>query len=230
MTEAVSSAAVAIELRALTHSYGGPPVLANIDLDIGAGRVVALHGPNGAGKTTLLRLLATRLRPTRGQARVRGFDVVSQAHEVRTQIATLSVYGGAYAALTGRENLRLAQALRGEVEADAIDAALHRVGLRRAADHLLRAYSSGMRKRLSLARLLLAEAPVWLLDEPYAALDEEGQELVDELLRAARNEGRTVLVASHDLPRSLKTADAVIEVAAGQLRVVARPPLNGVGA
>ena len=197
MTEAVSSAAVAIELRALTHSYGGPPVLANIDLDIGAGRVVALHGPNGAGKTTLLRLLATRLRPTRGQARVRGFDVVSQAHEVRTQIATLSVYGGAYAALTGRENLRLAQALRGEVEADAIDAALHRVGLRRAADHLLRAYSSGMRKRLSLARLLLAEAPVWLLDEPLNGLDREAVTLCEGLVAQHCEAGGIAVIASH---------------------------------
>ena len=214
----------AVELRGLVHGYGGPPVLAGIDLDVAVGRVVALHGPNGAGKTTLLRLLATRLRPVRGHARVLGHDVVRQAHDVRTRVATLAVYGGAYGALSGRENLRLGVALRGGGEdPEAVDRALERVGLNAAADHLVRAYSSGMRKRLALARLTLANAPVWLLDEPYAALDEQGQELVDALIAAARDDGRTVLVASHDLPRSLATADAVIEIAGGHLRVMARP-------
>ncbi|MBW6455062.1 MAG: heme ABC exporter ATP-binding protein CcmA [Trueperaceae bacterium] len=219
-----AGAPAAIELRGLVHGYGGPPVLAGIDLDVAVGRVVALHGPNGAGKTTLLRLLATRLRPVRGHARVLGHDVVRQAHEVRTRVATLPVYGGAYGALSGRENLRLGVALRGgDDDPGAVDRALERVGLIAAADHLVRAYSSGMRKRLALARLTLADAPVWLLDEPYAALDEQGQELVDALIAAARDDGRTVLVASHDLPRSLATADAVVEIAGGHLRVLARP-------
>jgi heme ABC exporter ATP-binding subunit CcmA len=214
----------AVSLRTLMHSYGGPPILSGIDLEIAPGRVVALHGPNGAGKTTLLRLLATRLRPTRGEALVFGFDVVNHAHEVRERIATVSVYGGAYGALSGRENLGLAQALRGrDPRAEAVQRALVEVGLERAADSLVRAYSSGMRKRLALARLLLADAPLWLLDEPYAALDEEGQALVDRIIAEARDRGQTVLVASHDLPRSLQTADAVIEVSGGFLRVVARP-------
>jgi heme ABC exporter ATP-binding subunit CcmA len=223
----VNPDAPAVALSGLTHSYGGPPVLAGIDLEIGAGRVIAVHGPNGAGKTTLLRLLATRLRPTRGEARVFGFDVVRQAHEVRELVAVLPVYGGAYGALSGRENLQLAVKLRQNKplqHADtAIDQALAQVGLGNAAQHLVRAYSSGMRKRLALARLLLADARVWLLDEPYAALDEAGQALVDGLIAQAKREARTVLVASHDLPRSLQTADAVIEVNAGSVRVLARP-------
>jgi heme exporter protein A len=225
VVEAVSGDA-AIRLRGVVHGYGGPPVLAGLDLDVTAGRVVALHGPNGAGKTTLLRLLATRLRPTRGEARVLGHDVVREAHVVRGLIVWLPVYGGAYGALSGRENLRLAIALRGgdpSRAAGATDEALARVGLAGVADHLVRAYSSGMRKRLALARLVLADAPVWLLDEPYAALDEDGQALVDRLIADAREAGRTVLVASHDLPRSLATADAVVEMAAGRLRVIARP-------
>ena len=225
VVEAVSGGP-AVRLRGVVHGYGGPPVLAGLDLDVTAGRVVALHGPNGAGKTTLLRLLATRLRPSRGEARVLGHDVVGEAHAVRGLIVLLPVYGGAYGALTGRENLRLAIALRGgdpSQAAGATDAALARVGLAGVADHLVRAYSSGMRKRLALARLVLADAPVWLLDEPYAALDEDGQALVDGLIADAREAGRTVLVASHDLPRSLATADAVVEMAAGRLRVIARP-------
>jgi len=220
----VTEGDVAIRLRGVAHGYGGPPVLAGLDLDVTPGRVVALHGPNGAGKTTLLRLLATRLRPLRGEASVLGADVVRDAHRVRTLVALLPVYGGAYGALDGRENLQLAVALRGGVPARAaVDDALERVGLADAGRQLVRAYSSGMRKRLALARLALADAPVWLLDEPYAALDEGGQGLVDRMIAAARDEGRTVLVASHDLARSLATADAVVEMAGGHLRVVARP-------
>ncbi|MFN2321432.1 MAG: heme ABC exporter ATP-binding protein CcmA [Trueperaceae bacterium] len=214
---------VAIRLRGLVQGYGGAPVLAGLDLDVGVGRVVALHGPNGAGKTTLLRLLATRLRPAAGEAHVLGFDVVREAHEVRARVASLPVFGGAYGALSGRENLRLAAALRGrDPRAAPVAELLARVGLARAADHLVRAYSSGMRKRLALARLLLADAQVWLLDEPYAALDEDGQALVDALVAEARRDGRTVLLASHDLPRSRGTADAIVEVAGGRLRVVER--------
>jgi heme ABC exporter ATP-binding subunit CcmA len=224
----VTEGDVAIRLRGVVHGYGGPPVLAGLDLDVTAGRVVALHGPNGAGKTTLLRLLATRLRPMRGEASVLGGDVVRDAHRVRTLVALLPVYGGAYGALDGRENLQLAVALRGGAPARAagraaVDDALERVGLADVGRQLVRAYSSGMRKRLALARLALADAPVWLLDEPYAALDEAGQALVDRMIAGARDEGRTVLVASHDLARSLATADAVVEMAGGHLRVVARP-------
>jgi heme exporter protein A len=223
----VTGGDAAVRLRGIVHGYGGPPVLAGLDLDVTAGRVVALHGPNGAGKTTLLRLLATRLRPSRGEALVLGRDVVREADRVRELVVLLPVYGGAYGALSGRENLGLAVALRGGDPARAagraaIAEALDHVGLSGAADHLVRAYSSGMRKRLALARLVLANAPVWLLDEPYAALDEAGQTLVDGLIEGARDAGRTVLVASHDLPRSLATADAVVEIAAGRLRVIAR--------
>jgi ABC-type multidrug transport system ATPase subunit len=214
----------AIELRGLVHGYGGPPVLAGIDLDVAVGRVVALHGPNGAGKTTLLRLLATRLRPVRGHARVLGHDVVRQAHEVRTQVATLPVYGGAYGALSGRENLRLGVALRGGGEdPEAIDRALGTRGPDRGGGPP----RAGLLQRHAQAPGAGApdagRRPVWLLDEPYAALDEQGQELVDALIAAARDDGRTVLVASHDLPRSLATADAVVEIAGGHLRVMARP-------
>jgi heme ABC exporter ATP-binding subunit CcmA len=231
VVEAVSGGDAAIRLRGVVVGFGGPPVLAGLDLDVAGGRVVALHGPNGSGKTTLLRLLATRLRPSLGEARVLGRDVVREAHLVRGLIVLLPVYGGAYGALSGRENLRLAIALRGGDPAAtaaraAVDAALERFGLAGVAEHFVRAYSSGMRKRLALARLVLADAPVWLLDEPYAALDEDGQALVDDLIADARRAGRTVLVASHDLPRSLATADAVVEMTAGRLRVIARPRID----
>lgn len=196
-------------------------MLDGLDLEIAAGRVVVLRGANGAGKTTLLRMLATRLRPTRGRGRVFGFDLVTQAAEVRKRVGLLSVLGGNYPVLTARENLRLAMALAGTPDATAITEVLGRVRLEEAADNLVRTYSSGMKKRLGLARLLLRDPDLWLLDEPYAALDDAGKLLVDEAIRRARDTGRTVLMASHESDREGLAPDAVLELDGGRVRVAA---------
>ena len=210
-------AGVAIELRGLVRGYGRRAVLKGLDLEMSAARVVALFGPNGAGKTTLLRVLATRLRPSAGCARVFGHDVVLRGHDVRKRIATLAVFGGAYATLTAREHLRLDAALRERPVPDA-DGLLARVGLESAADALVRTYSSGMRKRLGLARLLAADAALWLLDEPHAALDEAGQDLLDGFVEEARVNGVTVLMATHERVRSRRLADAELLLDEGRLR------------
>ena len=207
----------AIALHGLVRGYGRRAVLKGLDLELSTGKVVALFGANGAGKTTLLRLLATRLRPSAGRALVFGHDVVRAGHEVRKRIATLAVFGGAYATLTAREHLRLDAALR-ELPLVDTDALLARVGLGEASDALVRTYSSGMRKRLGLARLVAAEADLWLLDEPHAALDEDGQDLLDELVRAAHARGVTVLMATHEQARSRRLADANLLLDDGRLR------------
>jgi len=207
----------AVALRGVARRLGRAWVLGNLHLDVAAGRVVVLRGPNGAGKTTLLRLLATRLRPSRGTARVFGFDVVRQGAEVRRRVGLLSAVGGNYPILSARENLRLAAVLGGREDAD-LEEALARAGLAPAADKLVRTFSSGMKKRLGLARLRLLDPDLWLLDEPYAALDDEGKSMVDDALAAARERGRTVIMASHDLARSARLADAVLELDGGLLR------------
>ena len=227
MTQRASAAAgqPAVALDGLGRRYGRQFVLRDVHLEVAPGRVVVLSGSNGAGKTTLLRVLATRLRPSRGSGRVFGFDLVRDAAAVRGCVAYLGVLGGSHPALSARENLRLTAALYGE-RADAedvVDALVVRVGLARAADKLVREYSSGMKKRLAVARLLLTGAPLWLLDEPYAALDEEGKALIDELLRTARADGRTVILASHEVERSGALADAVVEVVGGGIRAGAAP-------
>ena len=209
----------AIALQGLVRGYGRRAVLKGLDLELSAGKVVALFGANGAGKTTLLRLLATRLRPSAGQALVFGHDVVRAGHEVRKRIATLAVFGGAYGTLTAREHLRLDAALRERSPGDA-DALLTRVGLAEAGEALVRTYSSGMRKRLGLARLLAAEADLWLLDEPHAALDTEGQDLLDALVRSARERGVTVLMATHEQERSQRLVDASLVLDDGRLRLL----------
>lgn len=221
---------MAIELRGLSQRYGREWVLRGINLEVAAGKIVVLAGGNGAGKTTLLKVLATRLRPARGEVRVFGLDVVRQAAEVRRQVAYLSVLGGHYPALTALENLRLAatfyQHSCAEVTLAELKGKLEAVGLLAVQDKLVRTFSSGMKKRLAIARLLLADADLWLLDEPYAALDEAGKALVDGLLQTAQLQGRTVLMASHDLERSAAYADAVLQLEGGQLALCAAPQLE----
>ena len=226
MSASVSSkvAAPAVELDGLGRRYGREFVLRDIDLEIRAGRIVVLTGSNGSGKTTLLRVLATRLRPSRGTGRIFGFDLVRDAPKVRGAVAYLGVLGGSYPALSAAENLRLTSALypapAGRDGSHRVASLLDRVGLADAADQWVREFSSGMKKRLAVARLLMVDAPLWLLDEPYAALDEQGKAMIDDLLVEARREGRTVLLASHEVDRSGRFADAVIEVAGGGLRTV----------
>ncbi|HEX7005260.1 MAG TPA: heme ABC exporter ATP-binding protein CcmA [Trueperaceae bacterium] len=208
----------AIRLERLGRRYGRQFVLADVSLTVAPGRLVVLHGPNGAGKTTLLKVLATRLRPSRGSGSVFGFDLVLGASEIRKRAALLGVYGGAYPALTAAENLEFAARLYGQ-DSREIDGLLDQVGLSPAAHTLVRTFSSGMKKRLALARLLLSPANLWLLDEPYAALDESGKGLIDALLGRARSEGKTVILASHELERVEPLADAVLQVEDGGLSV-----------
>ena len=206
---------LAIDLSDLARRYGAAYVLRGVSLQVTPGRTVVLRGGNGAGKTTLLRVLSTRLRPSRGGGRVLGFDLERESYHIRERVAYLSVFGGAYGALSARENLALAARLYGkQVE---VDSYLERVGLLSVRNKLVRTFSSGMKKRLGIARLLLADADVWLLDEPYTALDEDGRELVDTLLIKAKTEGKTVVMASHELERSARFADRVLSLAGGVL-------------
>lgn len=208
---------LAIALEHLSRRMGREMVLNGVNLEVTAGRVVVLRGSNGAGKTTLLKVLATRLRPTRGAARVFGHDSVRDATSVRARIGMLSVMGGNYPVLNASENLHLAASLSGSSK-QRIPEVLEQVGLQATASKLVRTFSSGMKKRLGLARLLLIDPELWLLDEPYAALDDGGKELVDAVVAAARGRGRTVLMASHEGERASLKTDAVLELAGGKVR------------
>ncbi len=208
----------AIELRNLSRRYGAVYVLRDISLTVSAGKTVVLRGGNGAGKTTFLRVLSSKLRPSRGDGKVFGHDLIKEAAQVRQQIAYLTVLGGSYGTLSALENLEFAAKLYGKrLGKEELEGMLERVGLLEAKDKLVRTFSSGMKKRLGVARLLLSDANLWLLDEPYAALDEGGKTLIDDLLVQAKTQGKTVMMASHDLARSAQFADSVLELRQGQL-------------
>ncbi|HEX2193514.1 MAG TPA: heme ABC exporter ATP-binding protein CcmA [Candidatus Limnocylindria bacterium] len=198
--------------------FGRSAALAGVSLQVERGRMVALLGPNGAGKTTLLRILATSLRPTYGSALVDGIDVAERPELVRRRVAYLSHAAGLYDDLTAAENLRFAAVMLGCSDpADAAASALAAVGLAADADRRVRGLSAGMRRRLALGRLLLARPALLLLDEPYAALDADGIALVDRLIGRWRDDGATVLVASHQAERVTGAADGWARLAGGLL-------------
>ena len=198
----------AVETDDLARLFGGGAALAGVSIGVAGGRTVALLGPNGAGKTTLLRLLATAIRPSFGSARVDGLDVVRDVEAVRERVAYLSHATGLYDDLTARENLRFAATMLATPDAHRrVSDTLADIGLVERADHRVGGFSAGMRKRLALGRILLGSPSLVLLDEPYAALDGDGMDLVDALLAAWRGAGVSVLVASHATAR----LDAVLD-------------------
>jgi heme exporter protein A len=186
----------------LARLFAGSPALAGVSLNVAAGRTIALLGPNGAGKTTLMRIVATAIRPSYGSAMVDGMDLARHADLVRERVAYLSHATGLYDDLTARENLAFAATLLGTPDRGArVERALGDIGLLDRAGDRVRDFSAGMRKRLALGRILLGSASLVLLDEPLAALDDDGMGLVEQLLAAWHDAGVTVLIASHATER-----------------------------
>ena len=175
-----------------------------------------LAGKNGAGKSTLLRILATAIQPDRGTASVEGFDVVRDREDVRKVTALLAHQSYLYESLTARENLRVvADHLR--KSRARIEPILEQVGLASRAGDPVAAFSAGMRKRLSFARLLLQEPRLALLDEPYGALDPPGFDLVDDVIAALRSSGATVVMATHQWERASRLCDTAVVLDQGRL-------------
>lgn len=208
----------AVEAIGVVKLFGTTPALARVTLAVPAGAVCGLVGGNGAGKTTLLRIVATLLRPTAGSVLVNGHDSVRDRAQVRRLIDLLPSAGGFYGELSALENLRFAARMHGlRPSSGELAAALARFGLGRAADERTSAYSSGMLRRLALARLALLRPRVALLDEPYAALDEEGRDLCDELLGELVHDGGSALVATHERERIERLAHLVHRLERGLL-------------
>jgi heme exporter protein A len=208
----------AVETEELGRRYGRRWALARVNLTLPQRSVTMLAGPNGAGKSTLLRVLATAIRPDHGTARVAGHDVRRERQEVRRRVALLDHHGHHYEALTARENLEVAARLMGRTDDETrIESLLSRVGLEARADDPVSTFSAGMRKRLALARVLLQDAAVALLDEPYGELDPAGFRLLDRIIGEMREAGATVLMATHLVERGRALCDHGIVLEGGPL-------------
>jgi heme exporter protein A len=207
----------------LARLFGRSAALAGVSLTVEIGRTVALLGPNGAGKTTLLRICATAIRPSFGSLAVDGIDALEHPELVRERIVYLGHATAHYDDLTARENLRFATVMFGwgAREGDEVAGeALATVGLEAVAGERVRTFSAGMRKRLALARVLVARPSLLLLDEPHAALDGDGMALVDRLIGLWKDAGVTVMVASHQAERVRNLADASVRLDHGLLAEV----------
>jgi heme exporter protein A len=216
-------APAAIELDGLTRRYGERVALAGVTLSLPAGSTLVVFGPNGAGKSTLLRVLATLLRPHAGTACVLGCALPHDGWRLRGRVGLLGHEPLVYRDLTGRENLRFHARLHG-VGAARVEELLARVGLMRRADDKVHTYSRGMVQRLSVARTVLHDPELLLLDEPRANLDPAAAELVEPLIGAAP--GRTRVVTSHDPAGGLAEADLALGLRAGRAELLA--PAAGV--
>jgi ABC-2 type transport system ATP-binding protein len=204
----------AISARNLTKRYGRKAAVENVGFAIEPGEIVGFLGPNGAGKTTTLRMLAGLIRPSQGEGRILDERVPGPTlREVGTMIEEPSFYPY----MTGRDNLRHAALLRGDVDEARIDEMLAFVGMDQAANKRVAAYSQGMRQRLGLARALLWRPKVLLLDEPTNGLDPVGIAEIRENLREIAQQGVTILISSHILAEIEKLVERVLVIERGRL-------------
>jgi len=207
-----------IEARHIVKHYGLKPILRDIDFMVDREEFVAIVGPNGAGKTTFLRILASLARPNAGTLRVAGFVLPAQAADARRKIGVLSHQPLLYGDLTAEENLRFYGKIYAVQNLEVrIRDAISLVGLQRRRRDLVRRFSRGMQQRLAIARAILHEPELLLLDEPHTGLDPDAAAMLDGLLREVAQRGRTIVMTSHDLQRASDHATRVDFLSRGKI-------------
>jgi heme ABC exporter ATP-binding subunit CcmA len=206
-----------IAAQELRKTYGSNIVIDGVSFTLEGGQCLALLGPNGAGKTTLLRILATLLRPTSGALQVGGVDALREPERVRPLLSMVAHASYVYEDLTARENLRFWEIMRGGDAAPArLAGALAQVELDGVADERVRTFSAGMKRRLALARVLLGQARVLLLDEPFTGLDRTAAEEFRRLLAEQAASGRITVLVTHNVEEGTELATDVAFMRAGR--------------
>jgi ABC-2 type transport system ATP-binding protein len=206
-----------IETHGLVKRFGDRSAIAGVDLSVPAACAFAFLGPNGAGKTTLIRTLLGLTRATSGRMWLLGKPVPEQRASALARVGAIVEEPRFHSHLTGRENLHVNAAARGGAAAGRVNGALERVGLAERADERVKSYSMGMRQRLGIARCLLADPALLILDEPMNGLDPAGILEFRSLIRGFVDEGRTVFLSSHLLEEVERTCDMVAIVDQGRV-------------
>jgi heme exporter protein A len=207
-----------VTFHEVTRSFGRRRALAKVSLECHAGQVLGLLGPNGAGKSTLLALASTLMLPTSGEVRYGDYTVRSGGSALRARIGVLAHDLHLYPELTARENLEFFARLYRLRDVPArVDAALARAGLSDRAADAVSGFSRGMRQRLAVERALLHDPRLVLFDEPFTGLDEDARQALLKRLRALRDGGAIVVVATHDFGTVDEALDRAVLLRAGRL-------------
>ena len=217
-----------IETHELVKKFGDRAAVNGVDLTVSAGVAFGFLGPNGAGKTTMIRTLLGLTQPTSGDVALLGLPQPAKRAEALARVGAIVEEPRFHPHLTGRENLKIVAAARDRAAEARIPAALERVGLAARANDRVKTYSLGMRQRLGIARCLLADPALLILDEPMNGLDPAGILDMRRLIRSFVDEGRTVFLSSHLLDEVEKTCDEVAIVDHG--RVVVQGPVGELAA
>ena len=207
-----------ITAAGLRKSFARTPVIDGVSLEVPAGTCLVLLGPNGAGKTTLLRIFATLVRPSSGSLTVAGVDALRSPEAVREATAMVAHGSYVYEDLSALENLRFWATMGGHDASDGrLRAALSQVELEAVAHERARTFSSGMKRRIGLARVALGRARLLLLDEPFTGLDRQGRKWLSEFLLGFKGAGGAVVLATHSFEGALGVADRIAILAGGRL-------------
>ena len=212
-----------IQIQAVAKRFGALTALHGIDAEVPSGGALCILGPNGAGKTTLMRLVAALSRPTSGRILIEGNDLASQAERIRRSLGVISHQTMLYEDLTARENLRFFADLYGVDDVEMrIDRVLEEVDLTERIDDLFRTFSRGMKQRLSIARAVIHEPSILLLDEPFTGLDTAARDTLASSILRFRGEGRTIVLVTHDLAQALALSDEFIFLSQGRVALRGR--------
>ena len=204
----------------LSKKFNDFQALDGVNLEVSAGEVLALLGPNGAGKTTTVRILTSILRPSRGWAKVAGYDVVTQDKEVRSSVGLLTEHHGLYNRMPTGEYLDFFGQIYGmgpEERQHRVEKLLTEFNLIDETKRRIGEFSKGMRQKLALARALLHDPPVLLLDEPTSAMDPKSAKLVRDSIKDLRSDKRAVMICTHNLAEAEELADRIAIIRRGKI-------------
>jgi len=209
---------LALESQDIQKKFGHFTALGGVSIQIPRGEFVTLFGRNGAGKTTFLKIAATLMRPTHGTLHIEGIDIRKEPEKARRHIGFLSHNTFIYRDLSAIENLRFFCRLYGvDASNDRLMGLLERVGLRRRANDAVRAFSRGLQQRMGIARVLLHDPSLILLDEPYTGLDAQAVAMLNVVLDEIIASGRTVILTTHDLEQGLRAATRAMVMDRGKV-------------
>ena len=208
----------AIDIRGLAKSYGENRALRNIDLQVSQGEFLAIFGPNGAGKTTLIKLLSTLVKPSSGEAWVGGFDLRKESGMVRRQIGVVTHQTLLYDDLTAHENLKFYGKMYNVPHLDErIQQLLAEVRLESRSRDRVSTLSRGMQQRLAIARALIHDPAIVLLDEPGTGLDQHANAMLVNILRSTAHGQRTVVMTTHSLEQGLDLSNRIVILTDGKI-------------